>query len=73
MATLGFYTSIYMTFKLFKSSPAAETEASTSSGSSSSSTIPSITEEGFDAWSQVPGNMDKWAQSLETMEDCDCA
>lgn len=33
---------------------------------SSSSEVISVFDEGFEAWSKLPGNMDKWEKSLES-------
>ncbi|KAJ8525288.1 hypothetical protein ON010_g15827 [Phytophthora cinnamomi] len=37
------------------------------SSSSTSTSIPSLFDEEFDEWSKLPGNLDKWEKSLETI------
>ena len=38
-----------------------------SSSTSVSTSIPSLFDDEFDEWSKLPGNLDKWEKSLETM------
>jgi hypothetical protein len=37
------------------------------SSSSTSTSIPSLFDDEFDEWSKLPGNLDKWEKSLETL------
>lgn len=37
------------------------------SSSSTSTSIPSLFDDEFDEWSKLPGNLDKWEKSLETI------
>ncbi|CAH0484500.1 hypothetical protein KXD40_007257 [Peronospora effusa] len=70
LATLGAYATIIMLFKLKPSKKKAEEIVATPSSSNSNSTltsIPSLFDDEFDEWSKLPGNMDKWEKSLETL------
>ncbi|CAI5724606.1 unnamed protein product [Peronospora destructor] len=69
LATLGAYATLIMLFKLKPAKKKAE-EIVTSSSATSTSTstsIPSLFDDEFDEWSKLPGNMDKWEKSLETL------
>ncbi|TMW67110.1 hypothetical protein Poli38472_012226 [Pythium oligandrum] len=65
LATLGIYSSIILLFKLkpSKAAPAVEAPAATSA----SSAVPSLFDDEFDQWSKVPGNMQRWEESLNTI------
>ncbi|DAZ92576.1 TPA: hypothetical protein N0F65_012806 [Lagenidium giganteum] len=65
LATLGFYSTIILLFKLKPSKK--QVEAAPAAASSSSSAIPSILDDEFDAWSQIPGNLERWEKSLDTI------
>uniref|UniRef100_A0AAV1V8E5 Uncharacterized protein n=1 Tax=Peronospora matthiolae TaxID=2874970 RepID=A0AAV1V8E5_9STRA len=69
LATLGAYTTLIMLFKLKPSSKKKEVEEPVvaSSSTSVSTSIPSLFDDEFDEWSKLPGNLDKWEKSLETM------
>ncbi|TYZ64152.1 hypothetical protein PybrP1_004446 [[Pythium] brassicae (nom. inval.)] len=68
LATLGIYTTIGLLFKLKPSKKAVEAPAPAASASSSaSSSIPSLFDDEFDAWSQLPGNLERWEKSLDTI------
>lgn len=66
LATLGFYSTIILLFKLKPSSKAVEAPAAAST-SSVTSAIPSLFDDEFDAWSQLPGNLERWEKSLDTI------
>ena len=68
MATLGMYAGLYVTYKFFsflKPSKPAAAPAITSSAETGKQTIPSMADDSFDAFSAVPGNMEKWEKSLD--------
>ncbi|CAH0480168.1 unnamed protein product [Peronospora belbahrii] len=72
LATLGAYTTLIMLFKLKpskKKKEETETEgvSASSLNNSMSTSIPSLFDDDFEEWSKVPGNMDKWEKSLETL------
>ncbi|KAJ0399224.1 hypothetical protein P43SY_001890 [Pythium insidiosum] len=66
LATLGFYSTIILLFKLKPSKKAVEAPAAAPSAAASSS-IPSLFDDEFAEWSKLPGNMDRWEKSLETL------
>lgn len=66
LATLGIYTGIIMLFKLKPSKKAVEAPA-TASSASASSAIPSLFDDEFDEWSKLPGNIERWEKSLDTI------
>ncbi|KAI9918804.1 hypothetical protein PsorP6_011692 [Peronosclerospora sorghi] len=67
MATLGAYATIFMFFKLKPSKKKEEVVISSGTSSSASTSIPSLFDEEFDEWSKLPGNLEKWEKSLETL------
>ncbi|KAL3665912.1 hypothetical protein V7S43_009332 [Phytophthora oleae] len=67
LATLGAYTTLIMLFKLKPSKKKEEEIVIPSSSSSTSTSIPSLFDDEFDEWSKLPGNLDKWEKSLETI------
>lgn len=67
LATLGIYTGIIMLFKLKPSKKAVEVPAAAASSASASSAIPSLFDDEFDEWSKLPGNVERWEKSLDTI------
>ncbi|CAI5741565.1 unnamed protein product [Hyaloperonospora brassicae] len=79
LATLGAYATLIMLFKLKPSSKKKEVEehvggtctdwlvVAASNVTSNSTSIPSLFDDEFDEWSKLPGNLDKWEKSLETL------
>ncbi|CAI5741567.1 unnamed protein product [Hyaloperonospora brassicae] len=69
LATLGAYATLIMLFKLKPSSKKKEVEehVGASNVTSNSTSIPSLFDDEFDEWSKLPGNLDKWEKSLETL------
>ncbi|KAG2787284.1 hypothetical protein PC129_g7626 [Phytophthora cactorum] len=67
LATLGAYTTLIMLFKLKPSKKKEEEIVIPSSSSSSSTSIPSLFDDEFDEWSKLPGNLENWEKSLETI------
>ncbi|CEG47218.1 conserved hypothetical protein [Plasmopara halstedii] len=67
LATLGAYTTLIMLFKLKPSKKKEEEIVIPSNLSSTSASIPSLFDDEFDEWSKLPGNLDKWEKSLETL------
>ncbi|KAI9907504.1 hypothetical protein PsorP6_002991 [Peronosclerospora sorghi] len=67
MATLGAFATIFMFFKLKPSKKKEEVVISSDTSSSASTSIPSLFDEEFDKWSKLPGNLEKWEKSLETL------
>lgn len=67
LATLGAYTTLIMLFKLKPSKKKEEEIVIPTSLGLASASIPSLFDDEFDEWSKVPGNLDKWEKSLETI------
>lgn len=68
IATLGMYAGLYVVYKAFRLvSPAAAPAKPVAAPASSSAdqTIPSVTDDKFQAWAQIPGNTQKWEASLD--------
>ncbi|KAF0711773.1 Aste57867_5031 [Aphanomyces stellatus] len=65
MATLGFYTVLSAPL-WFPGGKKEKKEEAVVASTDSSTDIPSIADDSFDAWSKIPGNIAKWEKSLET-------
>ena len=67
MATLGMYGVVIMLFRMTrKAPPAVEDEDDFVPKKQVKEEIPSITDDSFDKWAKIPGNLAKWEKSLET-------
>ncbi|CCI39284.1 unnamed protein product [Albugo candida] len=65
LATLGIYATI---FALFKLKPSKKKEEPIHAASASTSTeIVSLFDEAFDKWSEIPGNLERWEKSLDSI------
>uniref|UniRef100_K3WMV8 Uncharacterized protein n=1 Tax=Globisporangium ultimum (strain ATCC 200006 / CBS 805.95 / DAOM BR144) TaxID=431595 RepID=K3WMV8_GLOUD len=67
LATLGIYSSIILLFKLKPSKKAPEAIAAAPAAASTSDAIPSLFDDEFDEWSKLPGNVERWEKSLDTI------
>mmetsp|Transcript_17056 Transcript_17056/g.24928 ORF Transcript_17056/g.24928 Transcript_17056/m.24928 type:complete len:134 (-) Transcript_17056:138-539(-) len=68
LGIMGFYGVAYGLFKLTsggKKEEEAKVEAAAPSTAAAGDEIPSMADEKFDSWSEIPGNMEKWVASLE--------
>jgi hypothetical protein len=68
LATMGFWFSIYLVSKVGGSSADAAVEAAPAAAAAPSSgeeVIPALFSDEFEAFSKVPGNMEKWEKSVE--------
>mmetsp|Transcript_22144 Transcript_22144/g.39607 ORF Transcript_22144/g.39607 Transcript_22144/m.39607 type:complete len:122 (-) Transcript_22144:476-841(-) len=64
LAILGGYFMLYPISKIFSGGKKPEAAPVASSGGGS---IPSIVDDSFEAWSKVPGNMEKWEAEVSKM------
>ena len=67
LATLGFYSTVILLFKLKPSKKAVEAPVVAAPAASGSSAVPSLLDDEWAEWSKLPGNYERWEKSLETL------
>lgn len=69
LATLGMYAGLYVTYKLYNiafPAPPAKKQIAAAAAETGDKSIPSVIDEKFQQWAQVPGNVQKWEASLDS-------
>ncbi|CAM9482139.1 unnamed protein product [Heterosigma akashiwo] len=61
----GFYLTLYGLSKIGGGGKKEEAPAAAPVSIGTSTNIPSIADEKFSEWAEIPGNMEKWVDSLE--------